>query len=599
MREDALYYGDNLDVLRQLADNSVDLIYLDPPFNSQRNYNLVFKDKATAAQKQAFKDVWYWDDAAEGAYRQLTSPSFDGPSAVREMIEALYRFFGPDRRDDMAYPAMMAIRLLEMYRVLRPTGSLYLHCDPTASHYLRLLLDAIFGSDRFVNEITWKRTNVHNDAKRWSPVSDTLLFYSKSSGFTWNPAHAPHDPQYVRDKYRHADADGRLYQLDNMTSPNPRPNLTYEWKGYAPPANGWRYSLATMRSLEAEGRIWYPDSKTKRPRLKRYLDEMSGPVLSNVWTDISPLNSQSDERIGYPTQKPVTLLERIIRASSNPGDVVLDPFCGCGTTIEACLRTGRKWIGIDIGHSAVDVIRERLQKRFPDVVYKEFGIPADTQSAQRLADSNPYAFQWWAVAKVRGRTVMKHRSGRGKKGGDRGVDGEIIVRDYGAESTRRGIIAVKAGMNVGPTMVRDLIGTVSNEKADFGILVTMAPPTAGMMRAAREAGTLVSTSHEEVPRIQIVTIDELFADRPPRLPGRNVTQESVSSGAQPVLPGINDIDPAAGVLRRNPRTAPSQSERATVSQPEAASFALVKGPRMPARAAHTRLPAARRSQRRR
>lgn len=569
---DALYYGDNLDVLRNLADNSIDLIYLDPPFNSQRNYNLVFRDKSTVAQKQAFKDVWRWDDAAESAYRQLTSPTFDGPPALSEIVSSLYRFFGPDRRDDMAYPAMMAIRLLEMYRVLRPTGSLYLHCDPTASHHLRMLLDAIFGADRFVNEVIWKRTNVHNDAKRWSPVSDTLLFYTKTAEFTWNPPIVSHDPdsEYVKDKYRHVEADGRRYQLDNMTSPNPRPNLTYTWKGHPPPPNGWRYSKETMARLDREGRIWYPDSKDKRPRVKKYLDEMAGTILGNVWTDISPLNSRADERIGYPTQKPVELLKRILSASSNEGDVVLDPFCGCGTTIEACIRLNRRWIGIDIAHTAVTVIHKRLAEAFPSLEYKEFGIPADAESARRLAVSNPYAFQWWTVSKVRGRTVAKHRSGRGKKGGDRGVDGEIIVRDYGAESTRRAIISVKAGDNIGPAMVRELIGTISNESADFGIMVTMRRPTKGMIKAAREAGGIPST-HGEVPRIQIVTVEDLFADRHPKLPGRNVTQESATAGPQPVLPGLNDIDPAAGVLRRAPAKVASPAPR----------LEIVKGERKP------------------
>lgn len=341
-----LFYGDNLAILREyLPDESVDLIYLDPPFNSSRSYNVLFKDESgreSEAQITAFDDTWHWNQAAEETYHELVS---EGSPRVADMVGALRKFIGANQM--MAYLVMMAARLVELHRVLKPTGSLYLHCDPTASHYLKVVLDAIFGPENFRNEIVWKRTTTHSDAKRWSPVSDTILYYTRSSLFTWNPQYAEHDAAYLVDKYRYDDKNGRgPYTLDNMTSPNPRPNMIYEWKGHASPPNGWRYSKETMAKLDTEGRIWYPEDKSKRPRLKRYLSEMAGRIHDNIWTDIFPINSQAAERLGYPTQKPLALLERIIQASSNPGDVVLDPFCGCGTTIAAAQKLGRSGSGL-------------------------------------------------------------------------------------------------------------------------------------------------------------------------------------------------------------------------------------------------------------
>jgi len=266
---------------------------------------------------------------------------------VKDALEAFRRLLGDN--DVLAYLVMMTARLAELHRVLKPTGSLYLHCDPTASHYLKIALDAIFGPEHFRGEVTWVRTTTHNDAKRWSPNADILLYYGKSQLVTWNPVYLPHSVEYLDSKYRHDDNDGRgPYRLDNMTSPNPRPNLTYEWLGHQPPANGWRYSTERMAELHDDGRIWYPDTKAKRPQLKRYLNEQPGVVVGNVWTDISPINSRAAERLGYPTQKPLALLERILTASSNPGDVVLDPFCGCGTTVDAAQKLGRRWVGIGL-----------------------------------------------------------------------------------------------------------------------------------------------------------------------------------------------------------------------------------------------------------
>ncbi|MEO6751202.1 MAG: site-specific DNA-methyltransferase [Chthoniobacteraceae bacterium] len=436
-----LYYGDNLDILtRYIADESVDLVYLDPPFNSAQNYNAFFQEKdgtAAAAQIQAFKDTWEWNHESRAAYDDLSLRTDKLGGVMRAFMEIL----GPS--DMMAYLAMMAPRLVALRRALKSSGSLYLHCDPTASHYLKLLLDAVFGAEMFRSEIVWKRTTTHNDSKRWSDNTDTIFFYSKADTFTWNPPFDQYGEDYIADKYRHDDGDGRgAYRLDNMTSPNPRPNMMYEWKGHAWPEKGWRYSKETMAELDADGRIWYPDSKEKRPQLKRYLSEGKGPVMGNLWQDIPPLNSQAKERLGYPTQKPVALLERIILASSNPGDMVLDPFCGCGTTVDAAQKHGRAWSGIDITHLAITLIKGRLRDTYgADVPMKVVGEPTDLAGARLLAAENKYQFQWWALGLVGARPVEE------KKGADGGVDGKILFRDHPhpKEKPQSIIFSVKGG----------------------------------------------------------------------------------------------------------------------------------------------------------
>ncbi|MCA3599023.1 MAG: site-specific DNA-methyltransferase, partial [Methylobacterium sp.] len=334
-----LYYGDNLEILRQhIADASVDLIYLDPPFNSNATYNVLFKAPGGAqsqSQIEAFDDTWHWGERAERAFDEVMT---SGNTDAAEMLRAMRGFL--KENDMMAYLAMMAVRLIELHRVLKPTGSLYLHCDPTASHYLKILLDAVFVPRQFMNEITWKRTSTHSDSKTWSRNSDIILFYSKSQNIVWNTPRENHTEEYIEAKFRGDDADGRgRYQLHDMTSPSPRPNMMYEWMGFPSPPKGWRFETPTMRRLHEENRIWYPKRADgsydieRRPRVKRFLSEMSGGVVGTIWTDIPPINSQAQERLGYPTQKPLALLERILAASSNEGDVVLDPFCGCGTTV--------------------------------------------------------------------------------------------------------------------------------------------------------------------------------------------------------------------------------------------------------------------------
>ncbi len=439
-----LFFGDNLQVMRErIADASVDLVYLDPPFNSKRDYNLLFKTPKTLAKKAkkdtlmtgveqaaddvfseaqitAFDDTWHWGDQAEDEFRQIGQQS---NTDVAELMRALRAFLREN--DMMAYLTCMAIRLLELHRVLKPAGSLYLHCDPTACHYLKIVLDAVFGKLSYRNEIVWKRTTTHSDSKTWSWVADTIFFYTKGTKFTWSTPREAHSANYIATKYRHDDGDGRgLYRLDNMTSPNPRPNMMYEWKGFPWPEKGWRYERATMKKLDSEGRVWYPQDKSgkhdfsKRPQLKRYLSEMEGGVMGTVWTDINPINSQATERLGYPTQKPLALLERIILASSKEGDVVLDPFCGCGTALDAAQKLKRQWIGIDITHLAIGLIERRLKDRYPDLREKGTfaidGRPEDLGAARRLAELDKYQFQYWALSLVGAQPF---------NGGRKGADG--------------------------------------------------------------------------------------------------------------------------------------------------------------------------------
>ena len=544
-----LYYGDNLKVLRDsIASESVDLIYLDPPFNSNASYNVLFKGPQgteSAAQIEAFDDTWHWNDSAEEAFGEVMR---GGNAAASTMLRAMRSFLGDN--DMMAYLAMMAVRLVELHRVLKPTGSLYLHCDPTASHYLKILLDAVFGATSYQNEINWKRTTTHSDSKTWSRVSDIILFYTKNpTKFIWNTPREAHSAEYLASKYRSDDKDGRgPYMLDNMTSPNPRPNMMYEWKGHESPQKGWRYSLETMTKLDEEGRVWYPTDRsgipdtTKRPRLKRYLNEQEGGVMGTVWTDISPLNSQAQERLGYPTQKPVALLERILNASSNPGDVVLDPFCGCGTTVHAAQKLGRRWIGIDVTHLAIGLIEKRLRDAFEGVEFTTHGVPQDLEGARNMAargrdDKNYYfEFEKWALS-----LINAQPGNLSKKGADKGIDGNIF---FGTKHEGRAIVSVKAGDNVGVAMIRDLRGVIEREGAGIGVFLTLTEPSKPMVTEAAGAGQYEMPGFAPVPRIQIVTIEEALKlrDRALRLPARrDDTFKRAAREADPTAQGALDL----------------------------------------------------------
>jgi DNA modification methylase len=458
----------------------------------------------SSSQITAFEDSWEWNIDAEAAYQAVV----ESGGRVAEAMLSFRTFLG--NSDMMAYLAMMAPRLIELKRVLKPNGSIYLHCDTTASHYLKMLMDGIFGPQQFRSEIVWKRTNTHSDAKRWSPVSDTIFYYTMGTP-TWNPPYLPHSEEHIQSKYRNADADGRHYTLSDMTSPKPRPNMMYEWKGFSSPQFGWRYSRETMAELDAQGRIWYPEDKTKRPRLKRYLDKMAGTLVGNVWTDIAPINSQAQERLGYPTQKPEALLERIIKASSNEGDVVLDPFCGCGTAIAAAQTLKRRWIGIDVTHLAIGLIKNRLFDKFGESIkgtYKIYGEPTDIAGARKLAEDDKFQFEAWALSLVGAR-----HAGQVRRGADKGIDGRLYFHDDTSGKSKQIIISVKGG-HVEHSHVRDLRGVLDREKAEIGVFITLEPASKPMVKEAASAGFYTSeTFKESFPRIQILTIEDLLAGK--------------------------------------------------------------------------------------
>lgn len=432
----------------------------------------------------------------------------------------------------LAYLVHMTLRIVEIHRVLKPTGSFYLHCDPTASHYLKLVCDAVFcgqGGD-YLNEIVWKRTTTHSDSKTWSRVSDIVLFYSKSRKFIWNTPRDAHSDDYRSTKYRYDDGDGRgLYRLDNMTSPNPRPNMMYDWLGFPYPPMGWRYQRETMQRLHDDGRIGYPMNSDgsydtrRRPQLKRYLSEMEGGVMGTIWADIPPINSQAAERLGYPTQKPEALLERIIRASSNEGDVILDAYCGCGTTVAVAERLKRKWIGIDITFQSISLILKRLEDRYPadwagieaDLLLD--GVPRDLASAQALAnrkdDKTRKEFEKWAVL-----TFSKNQARiNEKKGADAGIDG-IAYFLLDKDSNGKAIFQVKSG-----TSTRATLATLNSdrlrEKAEFGFLITMDLPTKAMRDEIAAAGKFRHPLlNREDDRLQVITVAEIIAGKRLDLP---------------------------------------------------------------------------------
>ena len=505
--ENQLFYGDNLDVLRaQVGDGAVDLVYLDPPFNSNANYNILFRSPGGGgadAQIEAFEDTWAWNDVAEDAFDQVgRSKNTD----AFELLRAMRAFLGEN--DMMAYLTMMAVRLLELHRVLKPTGSLYLHCDPTASHYLKLLLDGVFGPDRFRNDITWKRTTAHSDGARFGRNTDTLLFYTKSANYTWNQQFTPYDADYAA-RFRNRDPDGRRWMDDNLTAKGlSGGGYTY---GYKDVTSFWRMPLETMQRLDAEGRLHF--TRTGGIRLKRYLDEAKGLPVQALWSDIPALNSQAQERLGYPTQKPLALLERIVSTSCTEGDIVLDPFCGCGTAVHAAQKLGRGWIGIDVTHLAISLIEKRMRDAFPGVAFTVEGTPKDLASAEDLARRDKYQFQWWAVSMV---DAMPY--GGKKKGADGGVDGVIWFKPDG-KTTAKAIVSVKGGDNVGVGMIRDLHSAMERERAPVGVFVTKVMPTSAMEREAAAVGRFhAEATGRSYARLQIITLAELFAGKRPELP---------------------------------------------------------------------------------
>jgi site-specific DNA-methyltransferase (adenine-specific) len=508
-----LYFGDNLNILREhIKDESVDLIYLDPPFNSKRAYNLLFKTPkghVSDAQITAFEDTWHWGDQAEREFAELLHQS---NTSIAETMQALRHFLGEN--DVMAYLTMMANRLVELRRVLKPSGSLYLHCDPTTSHYLKILLDTVFGPHNFRNEIIWKRrtgsSSAVHQSNKFGVCTDSIFFYTKTEKAVLHTQYnfdADGYQDYIDKFFKYVDEEGRRYHLADLSNPAPRPNLIYEYKGYKPPKNGWAISREKMEQWDKEGRLYFPKDKNGRIRRKRFLDELKGKPVQSLWDDIEPIGAQAAERLGYPTQKPLALLERIINASSNPGDLVLDPFCGCGTAVHAAQKLGRDWIGIDITHLAISLIEKRLKSAFPGITFEVFGTPKDFDGAKDLAERNKYEFQWWACALVNAQPYKGK-----KKGADTGIYGIIYFQDDKGEA-KKIIVSVKGGESVTRTMIADLKNTVEREKAQMGLFVTLAPPTKPMIVEATSAGFYESPAHGAFPKIQILSIEGLLSGK--------------------------------------------------------------------------------------
>ncbi len=518
-----LYYGDNLPILRDhVPTATIDLVYLDPPFNSNRSYNVLFKEESGRegeAQIRAFDDAWHWGPVAEATYQELVA---NAPMSVATMISAFRQFIGPNQM--LAYLVMMTARLVELHRVLKPTGSLYLHCDPTASHYLKIILDTVFGAQNFVSEIVWKRTSAHSSAKRYGPVHDTLLFYGKSASFTWVPQYEPLNDEYVASHYRSKDDQGRAYTLSDLTAAGTRKGSSGQpWRGFDPASKGnhWKFTLENLERLDSEGRIHFP-ARGGWPRYRRYLEDIKGVNTQDVWTTIDPINAQAAERLGYPTQKPVALLERIIQASSNPGDVVLDPFCGCGTTIAAAQRLGRTWIGIDVTHLAIALQKYRLKDSFGLVEgkdYKVIGEPTDLQGARKLAHDDRYQFQWWALSLIKARPLGGEAGTKeGKKGSDRGVDGVITFLDDPSARAKRLLVQVKSG-KVKSGDIRDLRGVLDREQAEMGAFITLDEPTPEMLAEAASTGVYRSpTWQRDYPRLQVLSVAALLGGGEVKMP---------------------------------------------------------------------------------
>ncbi len=523
-----LYYGDNLEVLqRYVKDESVDLVYLDPPFNSRQDYNVLFAEKdgsQSSSQIHAFEDTWEWNLDAQRAYEQIVEQGGRVADALRAFKTFLFN------SDMMAYLAMMAPRLVELRRVLKETGSIYLHCDPTASHYLKILMDAVFGPQFFKSEIIWKRTSAHNSAKRWGPVHDVVLLFAKSEQSTWNRVFEDYKEEYLDRFYRHEDNGGR-YRLGDLTGAGTRNGESgMPWRGVDPTKAGRHWAVPAPEDkpdnwgglsvqqrldyLEVKGAIQWPQSGGI-PRFKRYLRRDRGTSIQDVINDIGPISSHAKERLGYPTQKPEALLERILRASSNEGDLVLDPFCGCGTTVQVAERLRRRWIGIDITHLAIGLIKKRLSDAFgPEIKtrYEVVGEPTDYRGAAQLAAENKFQFQAWALGQCGARVADSN-----KKGADRGIDGRLYFHDDESGHSKQIIFSVKGG-GVSVPQVRDLRGVIEREKAEIGVFLSFESPTKPMLKEAAEAGFYKSTDGTTYARLQILTIQQILDGKQPEYP---------------------------------------------------------------------------------
>jgi DNA modification methylase len=515
-----IYYGDNLDVLRRyIKDESVDLCYIDPPFNSKRNYNQIYNNvgKEDSAQAQAFIDTWTWDDIATQGLAEIKS-NYNGVFTEQsiDLITGLEKVLKKGAL--LAYLVSMTLRIAEIHRVLKPTGSFYFHCDPTASHYLKLVLDAIFcvsGGD-YRNEISWQRTrSAKKQSNHFGKTKDIIFFFSKSNNFTFNGQFLPLKQEYIESHYRTVEKDtGRRYTLDNFSQAGQGEAKRFGDKIIQPSTGKhWIWSQERIDDGMEKGLIVF--SKNGIPRVKRYLDNIEGEFIQDIWTDIAEINSQAAERMGYPTQKPEALLERIIKASSNEGDIVLDAYCGCGTTVAVANKLNRQWIGIDITYQSISLILKRLtehDKSLLDTIEIN-GVPKDIDSAIALAnktdDRTRKEFEKWIVLTYSNNHAMINE----KKGGDGGIDGLAYIPDLnekGEVENKKALFSVKSNVKLSPTVIRDLNGTIERENAACGILLTLYP-MANLVKECKQYGFYHNALiNKDYPKIQVVCVDELF-----------------------------------------------------------------------------------------
>ena len=544
MDTNVLYYGDNLEILRKyIPDSSIDLVYLDPPFNSKATYNVLYKEKTgepSQAQITAFEDTWHWGLESEKALQEIFESPI-APSAVKDFMSVMPKFLGK-KTDMAAYLAMMCVRLVELKRVLKETGSIYLHCDPTASHYLKIVMDAIFYPKNFRNEIIWRRTASHNQAKRYGPIHDVILYYSKADKYYYKVNYRPLLKGHVTEYFTKENEKGK-YWTNALTGAGTRKGESgLPWKGYDPTKRNRHWAIPgslcvelgipnelspqeKLNELYENGEIVLPPEGSRAlPTYHQYLNGSRGIPFQDIWVyqphtknvlyqseeaideDVKWLTRQGDtERLGYETQKPLGLLRRIIECSCPQDGVLLDPFCGCGTAVVEAERLNRKWIGIDITHLAISTMKWRLEKMFPNIQYIVVGEPKDLAGAKELASQNKYQFQWWAVALVGGQPY-----GDKKKGADTGIDGYLYFMDE-KNKVKKGIIQVKSG-EVGVRLIRDLVGVVKREKAEMGIFLCLEPITKPMQTEADSEGFYHSPLGKDYPKIQILTIEQLLAE---------------------------------------------------------------------------------------
>ncbi len=491
-----------------IPSNSVNLIYLDPPFNSQRNYNLIYRQltgQPVPEQEEAFCDAWQMDAEKDAMIRHMrvNFEDYDIDEDVVRFWEAWMKALRNTQPELLAYLVYMFYRLLEMRRILHPYGSIYLHCDPHVSHYMKVIMDSIFRHENFRNEIIWKRTNAKGLAFTRLPSNhDVILRYSKSDKFTWNPQYANHDADYIKKFYRYVEPEtGRRYTLGDITNPNrDRPNLTYDFLGVK---RVWRWTKERMHAAYDKGLI-VQSKPGSVPRLKRYLDEQEGTPLDDVWVDIRPVQSQAKERLGYPTQKPLALLQRIIASSTNKGDIVFDPFCGCGTAIYASHMLDRKWIGCDIAILSINLVQNVLLERYglqEGKHYRVDGIPRSVEAAHKLFNDDPRQFQHWAVELAGGFASAKYS-------GDKGIDGRIHFETK--EGLKNMVLSVKGGNKPTPVWMRELGGVVQREEdTKMGGLICLEVPTKGMLDEEARAG-IYSYQGKDYHRLQIRTIQDLL-----------------------------------------------------------------------------------------